>query len=225
MTRPRSRPSSARRPIGRPSSARRSPPRWPTMTSRRPSRSTRSCSSSPARTTTGCGRRRAGSTWRTSRTAPAGTSVPRPSCSRTCRSCAAAARPDARRPPSSRWPRRPRISTAPRPPVDYAVAAAEVAPRAADALLLIEDLRWYAAAASRLGEAERPAEILGAIEAAEAELEAALEPHETAVREELVATLRRSLTDEGLEAARARGRSLDLAAATALMQAPIPSRV
>ena len=105
--------------------------------------------------------------------------------------------------------------------VDYAVAAAEVAPRAADALLLIEDLRWYAAAASRLGEAERIAEILGACEAAEAELEAALEPHETAAREELIATLRRSLTDEGLEAARARGRSLDLAAATALMQAPI----
>ena len=108
--------------------------------------------------------------------------------------------------------------------VDYSVAAAEVAPRAADALLLIEDLRWYAAAASRLGEADRPAEILGACEAAEAEMDAALEPHETAVRDELVATLRRTMTDEGLEAARARGRSMDLAAATALMRAPIPSR-
>ena len=109
--------------------------------------------------------------------------------------------------------------------IDYAVAAAEVVPRAADALLLIEDLRWYAAAAAQMGEPERVAEILGACEAAETELEAALEPHETAVREELLATLRRSLTDEALEAARARGRSLDLAAATALMQAPIPSRV
>ena len=106
--------------------------------------------------------------------------------------------------------------------VDYAVAAAEVAPHAADALLLIEDLRWYAAAAVRLGDPERIAEILGACEAAESELEAALEPHETAVRDELVATLRRALTDEGLEAARTRGRSMDLATAAALMRAPVP---
>ena len=39
--------------------------------------------------------------------------------------------------------------------VEYAIAAADVAPRAADAYLMVEDLRWYAVAASRLGEAER----------------------------------------------------------------------
>jgi predicted ATPase/class 3 adenylate cyclase len=107
--------------------------------------------------------------------------------------------------------------------IDYAVAAAEVAPRAADALLLIEDLRWFAAAVCRLGESERPAHILGACEAAEAELEAALEPHERVLRDELVSVLREALTDAGLEAARARGRSLDLAAATALMRTPMGS--
>jgi predicted ATPase len=108
--------------------------------------------------------------------------------------------------------------------VEYAVAAADVAPRAADAYLMVEDLRWYAVAASRLGEAERSAEILGACEAAEAELDGALEPHELTAREKLVAALRAALTDAGLEAARARGRNMDIAAATALMQAPTPSR-
>lgn len=107
--------------------------------------------------------------------------------------------------------------------IDYAVAAAEVVPRAADALLLVEDLRWYAAAASRLGDPEGSAAILGACEAAEAEMDAVLEPHEMAVREELLATLRQSMTDAGLEAARARGRSLDLAAAAGLMRTPIAS--
>ena len=34
--------------------------------------------------------------------------------------------------------------------VEHAIAAAEVAPRAADALLLVEDLRWYAVAAASL---------------------------------------------------------------------------
>lgn len=108
---------------------------------------------------------------------------------------------------------------------NYAVAAAEVVPRAADAALLVEDLRWYARAACRLGEAETAAIILGACETAEAELEAALEPHELTVRAELEAALRASLTDAGLEAARANGRSLDLAAAAALMQVPsaVPS--
>lgn len=107
--------------------------------------------------------------------------------------------------------------------IDYAVAAAEVAPRAADALLLVEDLRWYATAGCRLGQFEAAARILGACEAAEAELAAAFEPHEVAARTELESTLRAALTDAGLEAERARGRSLDLAAATALMQAPIPN--
>ncbi len=105
---------------------------------------------------------------------------------------------------------------------NYAVAAAEVAPRAADAALLVEDLRWYATAASQLGEAETAAIILGACETAEAELEAALEPHELTVRAELEAALRASLTDAGLEAARASGRSLGLAAAAALMQVGSP---
>jgi predicted ATPase/class 3 adenylate cyclase len=108
--------------------------------------------------------------------------------------------------------------------VDFAVAAADVVPRAADAILMIEDLRWYAAAASRMGETERLGEILGACEAAESELDAALEPHEVTVREELVAALSDALTDAGLEAARARGRALDIAAATALMRAPIAVR-
>ena len=105
---------------------------------------------------------------------------------------------------------------------NYAVAAAEVAPRAADAALLVEDLRWYATAASQLGEAETAAIILGACETAEAELEAALEPHELIVRAELEAALRASLTDAGLEAARASGRSLGLAAAAALMHVGSP---
>ncbi len=102
--------------------------------------------------------------------------------------------------------------------VDYAVAAAEVAPRAADAALLVEDLRWYAAAACRLGEAETAAIILGACEAAEAELDAALESHEISHRAELESALRASLTDAGLVTARAHGRSLDLDAAAALMR-------
>jgi hypothetical protein len=103
------------------------------------------------------------------------------------------------------------------------VAAGEVAPRAADALLLLEDLRWYTVAAARLGEAERAARILGACEKAESESDAALEPHEQVARDEVVAALRRALTDDGLEAERARGRGLDLAAATELMRSPTRS--
>lgn len=108
--------------------------------------------------------------------------------------------------------------------VEYAMAAAEVAPRAADPMLLVEGLRWYAAAATRLGEAERAARILGACEQAEAEMDAALEPYEQAAREDLVSTLRRALTDAGLQAERTRGRSLGLAEATDLMRAPIAVR-
>ncbi len=108
--------------------------------------------------------------------------------------------------------------------VEHAMAAAEVAPRAADPMLLVEDLRWYAAAATRLGEAERAAHILGACEQAEAEMDGGLEPHEEAIREDLVSTLRRALTDAGLQANRSRGRSLGLAAATELMRTPIPVR-
>ncbi len=103
--------------------------------------------------------------------------------------------------------------------VDHAVAAADVAPRAADALLLLEDLRWYAIAAARLGEEERATRILGACEQAESELDAALEPHEQAAREELIASLRAALTEAGFEAERAKGRSLSLADATELMTA------
>jgi predicted ATPase/class 3 adenylate cyclase len=106
---------------------------------------------------------------------------------------------------------------------EHAVAAAEVAPRAADAGLLLEDLRWYVVAAARLGEPERAARILGACEKAESEMDAALEPHEQAARDEVVSTLRRALTDAGLEAERVRGRSLGLSAATELMRAPTPS--
>jgi len=108
--------------------------------------------------------------------------------------------------------------------VEHAMAAAEVAPRAADPMLLVEGLRWYAAAATRLGEAERAAHILGACEQAEAEMDGGLEPHEEAIREDLVSTLRRALTDAGLQANRSRGRSLGLAAATELMRTPIPVR-
>jgi len=108
----------------------------------------------------------------------------------------------------------------PAPSMDYASAAADVAPRAADALLLVENLRWYAAGAARVGDSEAAAEMLGACETAEAELDAALEPHEHVAREELVSSLRAALTDAGLEAARARGRGLDLATAAALMHAP-----
>ena len=107
---------------------------------------------------------------------------------------------------------------------EHAVAAAEVAPRAADALLMLEILRWYTVAAVRLGEVERAARILGACEKAESEVDAALEPHEQAARDEVVSAVRRALTDAGLEAERARGRSLDLAEATDLMRAPTPAR-
>ena len=103
---------------------------------------------------------------------------------------------------------------------DYAVAAAEVAPRAADPLLLVENMRWYAIAACRLGYAQRSARILGVCELAEQEMDAPLELHEEALREELLAALRDALTDERLEAERAQGRSLSLAAANELV-API----
>ena len=106
--------------------------------------------------------------------------------------------------------------------VDYAVAAAEVAPRAADPLLIVENLRWYGIAAARLGEAERTARILGVCEQAEKEMGAPLEPHEVLLREELLAALRHDLTDEGLEAERTLGRTLGLAAGTQLL-APIES--
>ncbi len=71
---------------------------------------------------------------------------------------------------------------------------------------MIEDLRWYALAAAGLGEAERPARILGACETAESEMDVPLEPHEQVIRDELVGVLRAALTDAGLEAERARGR-------------------
>ena len=108
--------------------------------------------------------------------------------------------------------------------IEHAVAAAEVAPRAADPLLIIEDLRWYAVAAARLGEAERTARILGACEKAEAEMGAPLEPHEQAVRDELISVLREGLTEDGLDAARTQGRGLSLAAAVELMQEPLAAR-
>ena len=101
--------------------------------------------------------------------------------------------------------------------IEYAVAAAEVAPRAADPLLLLENMRWYGIAACRLGEAERPARILGVCEQAEQELDAPLEPHEEALREELLATLRNVLSDERLEAERSEGRALDLATGNQLV--------
>jgi predicted ATPase len=104
--------------------------------------------------------------------------------------------------------------------IDFAVAAAEVAPRAADPLLLVENLRWYGLAAARLGESERTARILGVCEQAEKEMDAPLEPHEELLREELLAALRHVLTDERLEAERTLGRTLGLAAGTELL-API----
>jgi len=108
---------------------------------------------------------------------------------------------------------------------EQAMAAAEVAPRAADALLLLEDLRWYTVAAASLGDHEGAARILGACEMAESKLEAALEPHERAARDEIISVLRRALTDAGLEAERARGRSLDLASAAHLMRVPTATRM
>jgi hypothetical protein len=104
--------------------------------------------------------------------------------------------------------------------VAYAVAAAEVVPRAADPLLLVDNMRWYCLAAARLGEHERIARILGVCEQAEEELDAPLEPFEQELRAELLASLRHVLTDERLEAERAHGRSLGLAAANELV-API----
>jgi hypothetical protein len=104
--------------------------------------------------------------------------------------------------------------------IDYAVAAAEVAPRAADALLLVENMRWYGLAAARLGEHERTARILGVCEQAEEELDAPLEPFEQQLREEMLAALRDAMTDERLEAERTHGRSMGLAAANSLV-API----
>ncbi|HEX6655529.1 MAG TPA: hypothetical protein VF153_04885, partial [Candidatus Limnocylindria bacterium] len=106
--------------------------------------------------------------------------------------------------------------------VDYAVAAADVAPRAADPLLLVENMRWYSLAASRLGEHELVARILGVCQQAETELDAPLEPFEEDLRQELLTALRHALTEEQLEAARTEGRSLPLTAANGLV-APIPS--
>jgi predicted ATPase/class 3 adenylate cyclase len=103
--------------------------------------------------------------------------------------------------------------------IDHLAAATTVVPRAADALLLIEALRWYASAAASLGDAGQAALILGACEAAEAETEAALEPHERAARDELIRTLTAALGTSGFEATRERGRALDLAAAARLVQA------
>jgi predicted ATPase/class 3 adenylate cyclase len=102
--------------------------------------------------------------------------------------------------------------------VEHAVAASRVAPSAADDLLIIEDLRWYAIAAARLGNAVEAARILGACEQAESQLEAALEPHEQAARDSLIATLRAALTDARFDDERSRGHSLDLEAATELMR-------
>jgi tetratricopeptide (TPR) repeat protein len=108
--------------------------------------------------------------------------------------------------------------------IDHAIAAAEVAPRAADPTLMIEDLRWYALAVARLGEAERSARILGACEAAESEVDVPLEPYEQVIRDELIGGLRAALTEAGLEAERARGRGLSLAAAAELMREPLAAR-
>jgi hypothetical protein len=107
--------------------------------------------------------------------------------------------------------------------IEYAVVGAEVAPRAADPLLVVEDLRWYAAATTRLGQAEEAAVLLGACEAAEAELEVALEPFEVELRERLVSSLRDALPDATLEEARARGRQLDLEAASAFVRRSQPN--
>jgi predicted ATPase/class 3 adenylate cyclase len=104
--------------------------------------------------------------------------------------------------------------------VDYAVAAAEVAPRAADPLLLVENMRWYALAAARLGEHERTARLLGVCEQAEGEMDAPLEPFEEELRTELLTALRHTLTETQLDEERSHGRSLGLAAANALV-API----
>jgi hypothetical protein len=106
---------------------------------------------------------------------------------------------------------------------EQAMAAAEVAPRAADALLLLEDLRWYTVAAASLGDHRRAARILGACEKVESDLDAGLEPHEAVAREGAISLLRQALTDAGLEAERARGRGLDLAEAAHLMRAPTPA--
>ena len=102
----------------------------------------------------------------------------------------------------------------------YAIAAAEVAPRAADPSLLLEDMRWYALASARLGEFEAAARILGAGEKAESEMEVILEPFEQEVRDELIALLRAGLGDDGFAAQRTIGRSFSLAAATELMREP-----
>jgi predicted ATPase len=107
--------------------------------------------------------------------------------------------------------------------VEFAVAAAEVAPRAADALLLVENMRWYGLAAASLGEHERTARLLGVCEQAEAELDAPLEPFEEDLREQLLTALRHALTDEALEAHRSEGRSLDIHAANDLVTPVIPS--
>ena len=92
--------------------------------------------------------------------------------------------------------------------IEHAIAAAAVAPRAADASLLLEDLRWYSIAAAQLGDARRIARILGACERAEEELDAALEPYELVARDELIDRLRRTLGDPGFADERSLGRTL-----------------
>jgi tetratricopeptide (TPR) repeat protein len=106
--------------------------------------------------------------------------------------------------------------------IDFAVAAAEVAPRAADALLMVENMRWYGLAAASLGEHERTARLLGVCEQAEEELDAPLEPFEEDLRQQLLAALRHALTEERLDASRAEGRALGVQAANGLVTPIVP---
>jgi predicted ATPase len=103
--------------------------------------------------------------------------------------------------------------------VDYAVAAAGVAPRAADPTLLLENLRWYSLAVSRLGEHGRSARLLGVCERAEQELDVPLEPFEADLRAEMLAALRNVMSEEQLEAERSEGRSMTLTTATEMLSA------
>jgi predicted ATPase/class 3 adenylate cyclase len=106
--------------------------------------------------------------------------------------------------------------------IDFAVAAAEVAPRAADALLMVENMRWYGLAAASLGEHERTARLLGVCEQAEEERDAPLEPFEEDLRQQLLAALRHALTEERLDASRAEGRALGVQAANGLVTPIVP---
>jgi tetratricopeptide (TPR) repeat protein len=84
-----------------------------------------------------------------------------------------------------------------------------------DPLAVVFCLRVFAAAAARRGETERAGLLLGAADALDAEVEAASDPSQTALREDVIRRL-----PEGAQAIVERGRRLSLEEAVALALSP-----